>query len=163
MQTGVLVPNGLNEMVVNSRIGGDPLFIDAPIASIFLIVPVILLALASPLLLALRWRPDLTPVLALMVTIFLGAVLTLLLISATHWISVRYTADVVPQLTMVASLMLLLLVNRYRIAAGARRRSVGQRITAYLVAFTILSTIPSVLLGLSFGLVAWGQAIPPLQ
>jgi hypothetical protein len=111
----------------------------------------------------MRWQPSHQPLLTLMVATFAGAMLTLLLICTTPGISARYTADIVPELTMTASLLLLLLVSRFQAAAGARWRNLGPAAARYLIAFTVVSMVPSVLLGLGFGFVAWTLSIPPLQ
>jgi hypothetical protein len=146
---------------VESLVSPDPIFVDAPIMSVFLIVPLTLLALCCPILFLMRWRPEIEPILTFMGILFLGAVLTLLLICTTFGISFRYTADFVPALTMVSALVLLLLVGRFNNSENMSQERVGKVVTRYLMAFTILSLVPTVTLGLLFGLAAWALPAPP--
>jgi len=152
----VLIPGSVMRLF-----GPDLIYVEGPMMSIFLITPIALFTLACPALFFMRWRPDLQPILAFIASLSLGGLLTLLLISTTVGISLRYTADLLPALTMAAALMLLLLVDRFLAPADAKRRGVGQVVTRYLIAFTCLSLVPSLLLALLSGLVAWGLPAPP--
>jgi hypothetical protein len=151
-----LVPNSVMRMS-----GLDAIHVDAPVMSIFLITPIAVIALACPILLFMRWRPELEPILAFMASLFVGGLLTWLLTCTVPGVSLRYTADFLPALTMVASLMMLLVVNRFVGASDPSRRSVGRAVTRHLIAYTILSLVPCVLLGLISGLAAWEIPVPP--
>jgi hypothetical protein len=132
-----------------------------PLASLFLLAPVVLFAGA---LLSRRFWASVEqprPVVAVVLSSLLGAVLTLMVLCMGTGVTARYPADMLPGFTVAGAVGFLLLVSWARTHQGRGGGASALRsVTPSLVAFVNVMTVPVIVLGLIFGLMAWLHAFP---
>jgi hypothetical protein len=146
---------------ITNRIDLGTLNFEPPIIGLFLIAPVTLFLCALPFK-AFRSVDDPTwPARALAIASGVGAVCTLLLVSAVPGMTMRYMADFVPGFALAGSIACMLVVSRLdasRLRPNAA--GLGRALARWLSPLVVVATVPVVLAGFAFGLMAWRLIYP---